>query len=255
MPRKPRCDSPIRVLNIGQKGHNGQVIFYEPEDYSYYLQCLRKACKDNDMVLLAFALMANHIHAIFYGEIAKCANIFQSVGASYVKWFNQKYARSGTLWNSRYYSKPIMDEQQMLQTVAYIFNNPVKAGMVKEPERYRWSSLKALESREFDAEACQILDQYLGIDNVIKYTKKVAHEPMDSSVKKVCEVIPKKKLSDLQAIDIVKKMVNKKNLGRVPSLSKKLLRRLVKKLLKMGSNISQISRITGMNRRLVVSLM
>lgn len=77
---------------------------------------------------------------------------------------------------------------------------------------------------------------------------------MDSSVKKVCEVIPKKKLSDLQAIDIVKKMVKKKNLGRVPSLSKKLLRRLVKKLLKMGSNISQISRITGMNRRLVVSL-
>lgn len=206
------------------------------------------------MVLLAYALMTNHIHAIFYGEIAKCAKIFQSVGASYVKWFNQKYARSGTLWNSRYYSKPIMDEQQMLQTVAYIFNNPVKAGMVKEPERYRWSSLKAQESREFDAEACQILDQYLGIDNIIKYTKKVAHEPMDSSVKKVCEVIPKKKLSDLQAIDIVKKMVKKKNLGRVPSLSKKLLRRLVKKLLKMGSNISQISRITGMNRRLVVSL-
>ncbi|WP_407947008.1 transposase [Phoenicibacter congonensis] len=171
-----------------------------------------------------------------------------------MKWFNQKYARSGTLWNSRYYSKPIMDEQQMLQTVAYIFNNPVKAGMVKEPERYRWSSLKALESREFDAEACQILAQYLGIDNIIKYTKKVAHEPMDSSVKKVCEVIPKKKLSDLQAIDIVKKMVKKKNLGRVPSLSKKLLRRLVKKLLKMGSSISQISRITGMNRRLVVSL-
>lgn len=69
MPRPLRCDSPLRVLNIGQKGHNGQVIFYYDEDREYYLECLQNACKKFEVVLFGYVLMSNHIHALFYGVL------------------------------------------------------------------------------------------------------------------------------------------------------------------------------------------
>ena len=153
MPRPLRCDSPLRVLNIWQKGHNGQVIFYYDEDREYYLECLQNACKKFGVVLLGYVLMSNHIHALFYGDIEKCASVFQSIGSTYVRWFNRKYGRTGTLWNSRFYSKPVQDEQQFLQTAAYIFNNPVKAGIVKRAENYRWSSFRDMDTKKFDEKA------------------------------------------------------------------------------------------------------
>ena len=251
MPRPLRCDSPLRVLNIGQKGHNGQVIFYYDEDREYYLECLQNSCDKCGIVLLGYVLMSNHIHALFYGDIAKCAGVFQSIGSTYVRWFNRKYGRSGTLWNSRFYSKPVQDEQQFLQTAAYIFNNPVKAGIVKRAEYYRWSSFREMDSKKFDAKAREILDSMLSISFLKQYTHDSAEVTMEPDVEKQCEVIPNSTPSDLEVIDVIKRLVKRKNLGKIPMLSRAFLRKLVKELLKFGSNISQISRITTLTRHQV----
>lgn len=251
MPRPLRCDSPLRVLNIGQKGHNGQVIFYYDEDREYYLECMQNACDKCGIVLLGYVLMSNHIHALFYGDIAKCASVFQSIGSTYVRWFNRKYGRSGTLWNSRFYSKPVQDEQQFLQTAAYIFNNPVKAGIVKRAEDYRWSSFSEMDSKKFDAKAREILDSMLSISYLKQYTHDSAEVTMEPDVEKQCEVIPNATPSDLEVIDVIKRLVKRKNLGKIPMLSRSFLRKLVKELLKFGSNISQISRITTLTRHQV----
>lgn len=251
MPRALRCDSPLRVLNIGQKGHNGQIIFYYDEDREYYLECLQNACKKFGVVLLGYVLMSNHIHALFYGDIEKCASVFQSIGSTYVRWFNRKYGRTGTLWNSRFYSKPVQDEQQFLQTAAYIFNNPVKAGIVKRAENYRWSSFRDMDTKKFDEKAREILDSTLSIAYLKQYTHEAAEVTFDSDVQKQCEVIPNTTPSDLEVIDAVKRLVKSKNLGKIPTLSRSFLRKLVKELLKFGSNISQISRITTLTRHQV----
>lgn len=251
MSRPPRCNSPIGVLNIGQKGHNDQVIFYSDEDRGYYIECLQNACDKFGIVLLAYVLMSNHIHALFYGDIKKCDKVFRSIGSRYVKWFNRKYGRSGTLWNSRFYSKPVQDELQFLQTAAYIFNNPVKAGMAKRAENYKWSSFKDLDSEKFDAKAKEILDTTLSISYLKQYTHDVAESQMSRDDEKEFEVIPNSTPSDMAVIDAVKRIVKEKNLGRISALSRSLLRKLVKSLLKLGSNINQISRVTGLTRHQV----
>ena len=77
---------------------------------------------------------------------------------------------------------------------------------------------------------------------------------VEPEIFKQCETIPKDPVSELHLIEIVTKFVKKHNVGRIPSLPENLLRALVKKLLSLGSNVTQISRITGINRRRVVIL-
>lgn len=254
MGRKPRAESPMLIQNIGQKGHNSQLIFYDDEDREKYEQSLRKACKENGIVLLALVLMGNHIHALFFGSIGKCAGVFESIGASYVRWFNRKYARTGSLWNDRYYSKPVTNKQQLLDTAAYIFNNPVKAEIVKNAEDYAWSSYSELENPSDNSLAYELLDELVSIDYLKKYIKDKAKAEETDCERKCCETIPENPVSDQHVIDEVIKFVKKKNLGRIPQLSENLLKCLVKKLLKFGSNINQISRVTGLSRYRIVIL-
>lgn len=145
----------------------------------------------------------------------------------------------------------MQDELQFLQTAAYIFNNPVKAGMAKRAENYKWSSFKDLDSEEFDAKAKEILDTTLSISYLKQYTHDVAESQMSRDDEKEFEVIPNSTPSDMVVIDAVKRIVKEKNLGRISALSRSLLRKLVKSLLKLGSNINQISRVTGLTRHQV----
>ena len=74
---------------------------------------------------------------------------------------------------------------------------------------------------------------------------------MSPDDEKEFEVIPNSTPSDMVVIDAVKRIVKEKNLGRISALSRSLLRKLVKSLLKLGSNINQISRVTGLTRHQV----
>jgi len=64
----------------------------------------------------------------------------QSVGRSYVRYFNDRHGRSGTLWEGRYRSTLIQTERYLLTCMAYIDLNPVRAGLVIDPRDFAWSS-------------------------------------------------------------------------------------------------------------------
>jgi putative transposase len=66
--------------------------------------------------------------------------MMQAVGRSYVQYFNRKQQRTGTLWEGRYRSTVLETERYLLQCMAYIELNPVRAGMVAGPQDYPWSS-------------------------------------------------------------------------------------------------------------------
>jgi len=62
------------------------------------------------------------------------------VGRSYVRYFNDTQKRSGTLWEGRYKSTLIQTDRYLLACMAYIDLNPVRAGLVVQPQDYPWSS-------------------------------------------------------------------------------------------------------------------
>lgn len=74
----------------------------------------------------------------------------QSLGRRYVRFFNDRYERTGTLWEGRHRIARIFDHRYWLACMRYIELNPVRAGLVSSPDQYAWSSYRAHALGTFD---------------------------------------------------------------------------------------------------------
>lgn len=141
MPRKPRFYLPGVPLHAVQRGHNKAAIFFDDFDYLEYLRCLKQAADGCGCAVHAYVLMTNHIHLLLTPDNSmSIARLFQSLGRHYVAYINETYNRRGSLWDGRYKSTLIQSQIYLLTCQRYIEMNPVRAGMVDHPAKYRWSS-------------------------------------------------------------------------------------------------------------------
>jgi putative transposase len=87
--------------------------------------------------------MTNHVHLLITATHASSpARMMQMLGRSYVRYFNDRHERTGTLWEGRYRSTLVDCERYFLTCSRYVESNPVRAGMVERPDLYRWSSFR-----------------------------------------------------------------------------------------------------------------
>ncbi len=92
----------------------------------------------------AYALMGNHIHLLVSSLEAKGPSLLMKhLGQRYVQAFNRHHARTGTLWEGRFRSCVVDSEDYVFRCHQYIEMNPVRAGMVRDPREYSWSSYRA----------------------------------------------------------------------------------------------------------------
>ena len=141
MPRKPRFYVPDIPVHVIQRGHNRQAIFFEDNDYYSYLSWLKDASIRYECQIHAYVLMTNHVHLLATPKTSDgISRMMQSVGRKYVPYINHTYERSGTLWEGRYKGCLVDHEEYLFTCMRYIELNPVRAGMVSQPEEYRWSS-------------------------------------------------------------------------------------------------------------------
>jgi putative transposase len=131
-------------LHIVQRGHNREKCFFAEVDYMLYLRWLAEALARNSCQLHAYVLMTNHIHLLVTPHSAEgVPRAIMSLGRRYVPHVNRTYNRTGALWESRYKSSLVVSDAYFLACHRYIELNPVRAGIVKDPSRYRWSSYGA----------------------------------------------------------------------------------------------------------------
>ncbi len=132
------------TLHVVQRGNNRQRTFFSTADYSRYLSLIAVALPRYDSRLHAYVLMSNHVHLLMTSESASgISQVLQYVGSRYTTWINARHERSGTLWQSRFRSSPIGKDRYCLACYRYIELNPVRAGLVRRPEDYSWSSYAA----------------------------------------------------------------------------------------------------------------
>ena len=85
--------------------------------------------------------MTNHVHLLMTpARMGAVARVMQSLGRRYVRYANDRYHRTGTLWEGRYKACLVDDGDYLLQCHRYIELNPLRAAMVADPRDYRWSS-------------------------------------------------------------------------------------------------------------------
>jgi len=90
--------------------------------------------------LYSYVLMSNHVHLLLETQKIPLSKILQGINQSYTIYFNKKYKTVGHLFQGRYKSILCDRDEYLLSLVKYIHHNPVRANMVKEPEKYQWSS-------------------------------------------------------------------------------------------------------------------
>ena len=143
MARLPRISPPGIPVHLIQRGNNRQACFISEEDHSAYADWLKEYARKYNVEIHAWVMMSNHVHLLCTpqreGGISK---MMQSLGRRYVQYFNHEYLRSGTLWEGRFKSCLIQEEQYLLEVYRYIELNPVRAEMVGDPGEYRWSSYR-----------------------------------------------------------------------------------------------------------------
>ncbi len=141
MARLPRLTLPGYPHHVIQRGNNRQTIFASTADYQTFLDLLDENSKRFDVAIHAYVLMENHFHLLVTPKGKQALpQMMQAVGRSYVRYFNDRQKRSGTLWEGRYKSTVIQIERYLLACMAYIDLNPVRAAMVVQAQDYAWSS-------------------------------------------------------------------------------------------------------------------
>jgi len=141
MARLPRLNLPNIPQHVIQRGHNREASFFADNDYVVYLDKLKDYGQKYQVSIHSYVLMTNHVHLLMTPETEKgVSQLMQALGRYYVRYINQTYKRTGTLWEGRYKSTLVDSDNYFLTVSRYIELNPVRAGMVDHPSAYPWSS-------------------------------------------------------------------------------------------------------------------
>jgi putative transposase len=120
------------------------MVFYTQSDRRVYLDLLQDGSRLEDLNILAYCLMRNHIHLIAIpAEAHSLAVVLRRVHGRYAQYLNARRQRTGHLWQNRFYSCPVENSQHLWTALRYVERNPVRAGVVAQASDYKWSSATA----------------------------------------------------------------------------------------------------------------
>lgn len=142
MSRPLRIEYPGAWYHVMNRGRRSECIFSDKQDYGFFLDLLIESTELWKVNIAAYCMMSNHYHILLQtpeGNISRCMRHLNSI---YTQRYNRRHKYDGQLFRGRYKSVLVSNDSHLLQLVRYIHKNPVKAGIVKNPEEYPWSSYK-----------------------------------------------------------------------------------------------------------------
>lgn len=143
MARLARVVAPGFPHHIIQRGNRRQRVFFNDDDRLVYLELLEEHTKAEDIKIVAYCLMENHVHIVAIpGAESRLAHALGEAHRLYTRRINFREGWKGYLWQGRFISYP-MDESHYYAAVRYVERNPVRANLVQHAEEYPWSSAQA----------------------------------------------------------------------------------------------------------------
>jgi putative transposase len=138
--------------HVTQRGNNRQDVFLTDSDRRVYLDLLKQKSRQCEMAILGYCLMTNHVHLVVRpGRAESLAEALGRTHFIYAQRFNLDHARSGHLWQARFYSCPV-EEGALSAILRYVERNPVRAGIVGQAWTYPWSSASVHIGNQVDEE-------------------------------------------------------------------------------------------------------
>jgi putative transposase len=143
MARLPRLSLPGQPHLVLQRGNNRQAIFSGPDDRERLLELVAAHAADQRVAVHAYALLDDAFLLLATPSHAEgLPGLMQSVGRRYVRHFNDRQQRTGTLWEGRYRSTVVQADRHLLDCMVFLDWAPVRAGLAADPAAYPATSYR-----------------------------------------------------------------------------------------------------------------
>ncbi|MBH1941276.1 transposase [Mobilitalea sibirica] len=250
MPRVARIKSNSGIYHIIMRGINRQTIFEVEEDYERFILTIQRYREICEYKIYAYCLMGNHLHLLLKEGKEPLETVMRRICGSYVFWYNKKYGRVGYLFQDRFKSEPIEEDEYFLTVLRYIFQNPLKACMVTKIENYKWTNyidyIRGSNQTEIDF-VLNILNT--NREQAIRRFIEIINKDNDDEC---LDILEKQRLTDDDARNIIKRHCK---IDHVIDIQKfdKVKRNMYLNDLKerYGLSIRQIERLTGISRGVI----
>ena len=140
MARRATDFAPGEYYHVYNRGCNKELIFREDENYLYLTRLLCKSLRNRHVSMIAYCLMPNHYHLLMRQESdILIREVMQDAFNAYVKAFNKRYGRTGTLFEERFKAKHVKEDRYLIHLCRYIHRNPLEAKFVNDAGLWKYS--------------------------------------------------------------------------------------------------------------------
>jgi len=143
MPRIMRGLLDGLTYHVLNRGNGGQAIFHKEQDYRSFIELMKEAKERSSVKIFAYCLMPNHFHLVLQPDRAyELSKWMQWLMTSHVRRYHRHYQTSGHVWQGRFKSFIVKEDDYLLTLLRYVEGNPVRAGMVGSAKDWPWSSCR-----------------------------------------------------------------------------------------------------------------
>ena len=254
MPRLAREKSKSGIYHIIIRGANRQEIFHSEQDCLKFLETLERYKRETKIKVLGWCLMNNHIHLLIEEGKEELAITMKRIGVSFVWYYNCNYSTTGHLFQDRYRSEKVESDEYLMTVIRYIHQNPVKAGLVKMPIDWKWSSCQGYYGKKSYPDGLLDNELILGLFSEEKGTaiKRFREFNESENEDKCLDDIVAIRLKDEEVRLEIEKIVLGFNLAQIKSLPKNERDEIIKKAKCIdGVTQRQLARILGVSQTLI----
>ena len=254
MPRTARRKSKSGIYHIIIRGANRQELFHGEKDRLRFLETVERYKTETGIRIYGWCLMNNHIHLVLQEGKEDLAITMKRIGVSYVWYYNSKYRTTGHLFQDRYRSENVEGDGYLATVVRYIHQNPVKAGLVKRPSDWKWSSCQMYYGKSTYKRGLLDSELILGLFSQDKNTARNKFREFNEieNDDKCLDDDVSIRLTDEEARLEIEKISPGFNIAQVKSLPKKQRDEIIKKAKRIeGITQRQLARVLGVSQTLI----
>lgn len=143
MARPLRIEFPGAFYHVTSRGNEKRTVFQSIGDRERFLSYLKSAHDRYGATIHVYCLMLNHYHLLLETPRGNLSQILHHINGAYTTYFNRRRERVGHLFQGRYKAILVEKDAYCEELSRYIHLNPVRAGFVRSPSEYRWSSFRS----------------------------------------------------------------------------------------------------------------